>query len=848
MSEITIVLEDSTYAHGFDVQNQINSENLKRAVSLIQNQFNGCTKEETDERLMLSHPYNTIGVFGDRGSGKTSFLVSLLQECEKTMPDVEVLRIVDPTLVEHKKPFVLHVIAMINELVTKRLNGGECAIDSEAFTNRRRWEKRVRDLSVGLFAVDEVGKGYDDSLWQDEEYVMHTGLDKVNQSNNFELAIRKMMDEALVILGKKAFLLAFDDIDMDAGQGWGVMEHLRRYLSYRKLITIVSGNIKLYGILVRQKLKENLGLKDDDSLHVLINELESQFMLKLINPSNRINLSPMAAVVKNHVIQIKSGSNETLQIGEMYKKVLQECGILGSSSIRTFTEFLYSMSLRSQIHFLKEAQSGEGKELPMGVFTSRLYEAGIDVSWLKDSPQYINISIMSYLKEKGYHPDGYLLLPTLQDKDINSNFVGLTILACHWFKQSPQGVFDYMLRIGYLRNLVLPQTDQNKVKAIYNYGGWNQLMSLKNNIGLTMAYLLGTQTSNMNEHITLSGLSEVAKKDVKNAIDEKLKNEKNAMVRLLAMFPFVRLKHNRKNVGDNYYSLFVLLSAICDILGCEKKDDMTSRINDLKLFRSYQMPLEGDTTGEMSEISSEDYKIDIDQNAIEKLAGKMYEWKRQYLESDRSIPPYVIGRIMTRVFTAVGNVKGNTVGDVMNLMVCNLFNASLIEESRVRDNIDGSESGILFNNNNLETSTKILLDNLDKKELVENQSFSMWLMECPMLNCFLDKDTFKKATSSSEAETENSNVYSLLEQIEIKDRHLGVTLYKFFRGKNKWKEMKNILNTKITDSDIRENIINQNPENAKTYIESLDLFKSVRIDSVTSFMENYKNNEVQVKA
>lgn len=846
MNEITIVLDDSTYAHGFDIQNQIHRENLNRAVSLIQKQLEDFTKEDTDEHLMLSHPYNTIGVFGDRGSGKTSFLVSLLQECERNNPKVEVLRIVDPTLVEHKKPFVLHVIATINELVTKKLKGEECAIDSEVFTSRRRWEKYVRDLAVGLFAVEEVGKGYGDSLWQDEEYVLHTGLDKVNQTNNFELAIRRMIDEALDILKKKAFLLAFDDIDMDVNQGWGVMEHLRRYLSYKKLITIVSGNIKLYGTLVRQKLTENLGLEDNASRHVLVNELESQYMLKLINPSNRINLSPMAAVVKNHDIQIKTKSNDDAptQIGLMYQEVLQKCGILGYSSIKTFTDFLYSMSLRTQIHFLNDVKNGEGNELPIGVFTSRLYEAGIDVSWLKDTPRYINISIMSYLQKTGNHIDGYLLLPTLPDKDINSNFVGLTILACQWFKKSPYGVFDYMLRIGYLRNLILPLTDRHKAEAIYNYGGWYQLMSLKNNIGLTMAYLLGTQTSMMNEHIILSGLSKDAKKVVDNAIDEILKKEEDPMVRLLAMFPFVRLKYNRKNVGENYYSLFVLLSAISDILSCETKDDMTSRINDLKLFRSYQMPLEGETTGELSEISGEDLKIDIEPNGMEELADKMFEWKEQYSNSECSIPPYVIGRIMTRVYTAMLNVKGDTVGDVMNLMVCNLFNASLIEESRVRDNIDDHGNRILFNNNNLETSTKILSDNLDKRELVEKQCFSRWLMACPMLKCFLDEEPLNKIPEQ-EAANGNFKVYSLLKKILTKGGYLDAPKYDFSGSKNKLKKIIEILNNSgIKDEDIRTNIIESDIDVATTYIESLGLFHNVRKDSVKSFRTNYVNVEV----
>lgn len=846
MSEITIVLEDSTYAHGFSEQYQIHGADREKAESLIKKQLCSCDEKEEDEHLMLSHPYNTIGVFGDRGSGKTSFLVSLLQECEKNMHDVKVLRIVDPTLVEHKKPLVLHVIAMINELVTAKLKEGECSVYSDAFNNRKQWEKRVRDLSVGMFAIDEVGKGYDDALWQDEEYVMHTGLEKVNQSNNFEEAIRRMIDQALTILDKKAFLLAFDDIDMDVEQGWSVMEHLRRYLSYRKLITIVSGNIKLYGTLVRQKLTDNLKLHDVGSRQMLVNELESQYMLKLINPSNRINLSPMAVVMKNDEVNVVSDSGVIKTIDKAYDDILQKCGIVGASPIKTFTDFFYSMSLRSQIHFLKDATVGEqDRRLPMGVFTSRLYEAGIDVNWLVDSPQYTNISIMSYLQKTGNHTDGYLLLPTMPDKDINCNFVGLTILACNWFKQSPQGIFDYMLRIGYFRNLVLPMTDKHKAESMYSYGGWNQLMSLKNNMGLSMAYMLGTQTSNMNEHIPLSGLETVAKKKVDNAIDEILKHEKDGKVKLLAMFPFVRLKHNRKNVGENYYSLFILLSVIDDLLGCETHDEMTARINDLKLFRSYQMPLEGETAGESSEISGEDYGIDIEQEVMEQQADRMLEWKKQYLNDKCFIPPYVIGRIMTRVFTAVGNVKGDSVGDVMNLMVCNLFNASLIEESRVKDNAKDSGSQELLNNNNLETSTKVLSDNLGKGNVVEKLSFSKWLMACPMLNCFLDEATLNVMPDSCKTDVD-SKVYSLLKNITLKGGNTVRSKYSFSGGEKKWRNTVKVLHDHgVTDDDIIKHIIKPDIDEAKDYIKQLDIFDIVTEKSVKGFKRYFQSNEMK---
>lgn len=202
-SNIVIDLNDSTYAHGFKSENQIHKMDLEKAMGLIGNLLDDAGKKE-DESISISHHYKTIGIFGDRGSGKTSFLITLLEKCREKFSNVEILRIIDPTLIEHKKPIALVVISMINEVVEKSLKNKECELSSNTYVQRRTWQECLRLVSMGLFSVDKVGKDFDNALWQDEDYVLHTGLEKVKQSNCFEENIRKMITVALDILGKEA--------------------------------------------------------------------------------------------------------------------------------------------------------------------------------------------------------------------------------------------------------------------------------------------------------------------------------------------------------------------------------------------------------------------------------------------------------------------------------------------------------------------------------------------------------------------------------------------------------------------------------------------------------------------
>ena len=86
---IVIDLEKSLFAHGFSEHNLIHREEMDKAMEIISKQIKQISDKEEVYDVYLEHNYRTIGVFGDRGSGKTSFLISLLQLCKN---DTKMLR------------------------------------------------------------------------------------------------------------------------------------------------------------------------------------------------------------------------------------------------------------------------------------------------------------------------------------------------------------------------------------------------------------------------------------------------------------------------------------------------------------------------------------------------------------------------------------------------------------------------------------------------------------------------------------------------------------------------------------------------------------------------------------
>lgn len=491
----------------------------------------------------------------------------------------------------------------------------------------------------------------------------------------------------------------------------------------------------------------------------------------------------------------------------------------------------------------------------MDVFTSRLYALGIDLEVLGTNAQMINIALLEYLNAKANLPDCYLLMPTLPDKDVNSNFTALTFMECWHLRNNPYLVFDYLLRIGYIRNVVLPFEKRDLTLKLCKYAGWNQLMSLKNNIGLTMAYVAGKKLGSMKEHISLYAMEDKAKKGKntqRNALDKVLKEEDNPFTRLMAMFPFIRITHNKDNESRSYYSFIALLTVVGDVLKCMEKEEMIGRINDLKLFRSYQMPQDEDYVGEDERIGGNDYGVETSQDKIVALADLMYQWKEAYRNC--YLPPYALGRIMTRLYTSLSNVAVDSVGQMMNVMVANFFNSCLIEETKIR--IPAHEQGRI-NNSNLRSDTRYFKDNLGKTDIVNQVVFTKWIMSCPMLNCFLDDETYGKVqgfvTKEFKKDRKSYPVYELLCKINSKDGgHTDADSKPPFSGEKAvgWKNTAEVLRRNgINDDMIQEKIIGEKDINKVIeYVKSISLFKNVYKSSIEAFRDNFNPKVVAVDA
>lgn len=156
--EVIIHLEQSINSREFDLdsKNLIQRDDFEKVTGWINNHLQELPKAgESEDKLIKNKErlHDTISILGSRGSGKTSFLLSVLKYY-RSKNEVETIDIIDPTLIEEKGHIFLTIISQIKHSV-------DCKIDNWNSENlncsiKQIWRERLNDLALGIPSISRV--------------------------------------------------------------------------------------------------------------------------------------------------------------------------------------------------------------------------------------------------------------------------------------------------------------------------------------------------------------------------------------------------------------------------------------------------------------------------------------------------------------------------------------------------------------------------------------------------------------------------------------------------------------------------------------------------------------------
>lgn len=761
MADIIIKLNNSLCARGFSSDERIHNNAFVRTVDMINKQIEKAEKINDIDQLKgddIIRTYETISVFGERGAGKTSFLMSLRDEF-KNKEKVSLLPLIDPTLFEEKGHLFLLIISLIDILVKKEND------TAENMGLKVEYNKYKADLAQGLPTLDNDGLTYQEPTWHEDEYEMERMMESVSSAFYLEQNFHCFLFYALKILKKKAFLLMFDDIDVDFKKGWMVLETLRKFLTSKQMIIVLSGNMKLYSKNVRKQqwhnfgkellLNENNGIYGGrEEFYRLVNEIEGQYMQKILKSENRVYLYNLKDNIdlngnKYQVSLQKGEQEENKDIKDAYAEIFKKHGVKDSGALSVFTSFMMTTSMRTQVHFLYNSLLGEDNVMSsISAFTSRIYAQNIDIELATNANQF-NIILLRYLIKSKMVEEAYQMLPSFESTDKNSALAGFSIIFAKLVSKNAVLPFDYLCRISMTRDNMRHLTyEEGQPNSITNYctaAGLFQSRDLRSIVGNAMAFAASKALAvRMDGAISLMGFTLTAKgkgRLLENRIDRVMKDAEKKQ-KILGYLPFISLLYSNKNERLLQYSVYALLANVGQILKSgDKKEIVIDAIKSACLPVSYQMRDENIINDSSDNMVAEEVDVEFDEETIGQLAEKILEWKRMYPDN-MTYGGYLFGRIFTRFYYTLSNIiennKNKPLGHIFNLFVCSLMNACLIEEMKVnkQDNIAG------LNVNNISTKNKILIDNIRYYNGLQNNDglipFTKWMMACPILVPFID--------------------------------------------------------------------------------------------------------------
>jgi hypothetical protein len=449
-------------------------------------------------------------------------------------------------------------------------------------------------------------------------------------------------------------------------------------------------------------------------------------------------------------------------------------------------------------------------------------------------------TVAVFLEEKKLLHSSSSLLPTTNNESLNSCLAALSMLYANVVKNNPFLIFEYLLKVGYLRNI----SDSTRFQElpIVQYAQYNHLVPLKECVGLMMGYMAG-ERSNMAEHIPLYALETLSKEGNTDRIDVVLsQGEVNNAQRCLGYMPLCALdKKKIANASKNYYSIFLLFAAIGQVLLHPEDDEiLLQTLREVQTYRSYPM-VDATSSKVLSQTSVVGNTLGPDFNqkdssSIGILIENIRKWALNWPKV--ALAPYLLGCIAARFYKAVIGIQKERLGDQMHLSIVAFLNACLIEEVGP-GNMD-------INSNNVQKSPELFLSNIKKvstQSLQDSSPLTWWLMQCPMLSCFMDVNIFKEIRETTlclpDEKEDSWNLFDILNQIIIKKTGITETPYTFSGDVKKISATIQCLKKSKPSFDIQKSILEVSDEDAVKNLKNLRMFTRVDKRSVQSFKTNY---------
>lgn len=740
---------NETDTKGFDDTNFIQLEARDKLFILINKFLNQIPLTEKNVVKNFERVHHTILIQGKRGSGKTSFILSVKKQIENgvknpnadapTPDNLIILDIIDPTLIESKEHVFINIITRIKDRVEKVIKDKNDLV-------YKNWKSSLKELAGGLSMLDSVGGEHlKESIWDSPELILEKGLNNAKHGYKLEENFQTFVHQSLQVLNQKAFVLILDDIDTSLNEGRLILETIRKYLTTPQLITILLGDIELYATLVRQLQWEKIDpiqtlrnyelSKNRDIYLAQIEHLEEQYLTKILMPEYRIDLQSLHTLKSQIQIQDKS-------LSVFLDTFIQNNFLEKGKEAQLYAVLLLSQPLRSILQMLKFNQKDSTLSTKIKhTFISTIQKQLKRYDMLDDITQvnYLNKLSSFILNEKLTRDSHLKLLPEFKDIEKNISMLYLNSLAFSILK--PSGYLSYFIKVGY----ALEQYSQIKSKDkqdITKFIDHIALDSSEPSARISKRLLTTFEFVNTKDN-TISNISTnthannpifFGNLSFPEVVRNEISNGKNLSL-------FMSTVYNPK-AGKQYFflSFFNLIGTLSDLAEIGVNDDSEKLIkiyleknNLIRDYFTYGNDLTKFDKNDEFEGEEKGKKYNLE----EKLIIDLTIWA-QKSKDVQNLPLSVLAKIWIRIVYTFINIeqksdnRSKNIFELLELYFSGFLNAIFVQIELYKGN------EVDLSNPNL--TSRVFYDKLNKYQKTDNYTLFDFMYECPIFS----QDGFKK--------------------------------------------------------------------------------------------------------
>ena len=774
----------------------IHVQQMERINKIWERLYQKALEANTEVDTNLTHKYNTISIFANRGAGKTTFLHSFLKQL-KAKPDVLCLEVIDPSLIENKQHPFVNIIADINCKVMDSVDMGNIRPRPSCndFDIKKAYTDSWRELLKSLSFMDGVGKKSPYEEWDDEEYVSMKGMTKAESCNKLEENFVNYVKNALILSRKKCIVVPFDDIDTDFNNGFKILEVIRRYLNIAQIIPVLTGDLDLYSKLIRKEywnhfskafLDKEIDLSDrrKEGYTTMINQLENQYIVKLFKQENRVHLKNLSENLLEDGIKVMirlKNTEEPVPIRDVYRKL---CSLIGYETIHTeinenIISFLLRLSLRVQIRILmlmdefpfdNEVMYDADFRMKfsyrlMDIFRNDVNQKASNAKRLmKQSANYV-IEMLRFLVNNKALFVGSDFLPETSDHVLNKALFAVGLNYNTLAYRHNYFIFDYWLRISYfsfISRQIGSEVNPDAINDLLKFTQFDTEKSICNSVGLSQAYI-NSYLNNNNEEpylYTVAGtiyIEDITSKDFN----------------LSYLFTHLPLVGTIDSFGSssNFLSIYKLLAVISESVNSLNQIPSMASFKSI-LVRNSQYDFHIEPTGVQYPYykpTASQWITDIplshnDKNDLDYLTTEMHEWSTQTI----TVSAQLLDRIFTRFYQSMIAIDQSsiysTVGQKFSAYISALLNATLVECA-----LDNMDMNVDLNNvGDMEIIFVRNVNNLVKGKYYWYPLYD-WLLECPLLRSYMNP--FLLDLIGNKLDEKEQSLDSVLAYQKIKERY-----------------------------------------------------------------------------